>query len=73
MDAVEGFWACPWIGATDPEAECVLRYEDTGERVHEPYDGTNSTWGTGDPVLRAVPAGYEDRRVIRAATGVDGP
>jgi hypothetical protein len=66
MDAREGLWACPWTGATDPESECVLRYEGTSDMVHEPYDGANCTWGTGDSVFRSVPRGYEGRPVVRA-------
>jgi hypothetical protein len=34
--------------------------------VFEAYDGTNGTWGTGDPQFRAVPAGYESHAVVNA-------
>ena len=66
MDAQDGFWACPWLGATRPDFPCRIKYEDTGEYVYEVFNGTNCTWGTGHPIFRAVPKGYEDRAVIPA-------
>ncbi|MBL9083106.1 MAG: tetratricopeptide repeat protein [Planctomycetales bacterium] len=63
-DAAEGFWACPWIGAVDPEMPCRVRCVDNGAAAYELYDGRNGTWGcTGSP-YRETPQGYEHRLVI---------
>lgn len=66
MDAADGFWACPWIGATAASSYCLIKYQETGRYVFEPYDGANCTWGTGDPLFRSAPAGYEDRKIVMA-------
>jgi hypothetical protein len=66
MDAEDGFWACPWLGATEPAAPCRIRWADTGAAVHEPFDGSNGTWGRGEPRWRSVPRGYEGRAVVPA-------
>ncbi|MFX1535137.1 MAG: hypothetical protein ACFFDI_13010 [Promethearchaeota archaeon] len=66
MDAEDGFWACPWLGATRPEFECLIKYKDTGEYVYEPFDGNNCTWGSTGSIWRSVPKGYQKREVIIA-------
>jgi hypothetical protein len=64
LDALEGFRACPWAGATADASPCLIRFKDTGEYAFERFDGANCTWGTGDPVFRSAPAGYENRDVV---------
>ena len=34
--------------------------------MFEPFDGTNGTWGTGDPVYRAVPPGFDAFEIVPA-------
>jgi hypothetical protein len=64
LDADDGLWACPWLGATDPHSPCRIYFKDSGAPVFERYDGKNGTWGTGDPLWRSVPQGYEGREVV---------
>jgi hypothetical protein len=66
MDAQDGYWACPWLGVTDPESQCRIRYASTGGYVFEQFNGSNCTWGTGDSVWRSPPGGYETRKVVLA-------
>ncbi len=58
-DAADGFFACPWIGAVDPQGPCRVRYVDDGAAAYEPYDGSNGTWGSAGSPFRKVPLGYE--------------
>jgi hypothetical protein len=64
MDANGGLWACPWLGGMRSNKSCEITYKD-GKYVFEPYNGKNCTWGSGDPVFRAVPAGYEGKQVFQ--------
>lgn len=61
-DAQEGFWACPWLGATRPESACRILYKDTGQPVFEEFNRKNGTWN-GSQEYRGAPAGFEDRQV----------
>jgi hypothetical protein len=64
LDAADGLWACPWLGATAPESPCRIRYRDSGLFVFERYDGSNGTWVAGPGIFRSVPLGYEGREVV---------
>lgn len=64
LDAEDGIWACPWVGFVKPGMNCQIRYQESGEYVFEPFDGSNCAWGTGNPEWRSVPAGYEDKEII---------
>lgn len=73
-DAAEGLWACPWIGAVDPESPCRVRYGDDGTAAYEPYDGRNGTWVSAGNSYRVIPWGYENRKVVVVETvGSDEP
>ena len=66
MDAEDGFWACPWLGATGPDDPCRIVYADTGLPVFERHDGQNGTWGSAGSAWRAAPAGFQARLVVLA-------
>ncbi|MBI2867818.1 MAG: hypothetical protein HYX97_05740 [Chloroflexi bacterium] len=68
-DAARGLLACPWLGGLRAGKICEITFEDTGQWAFEPFDGTNFTWATGDPVYRSVPKGYE-RRAVRKVSVV---
>lgn len=68
-DARGGLLACPWLGGCrGKNTACNAEFSNTHELAWELYDGTNCTWGSGDPVFRSAPAGLEGRRVeVRGA------
>lgn len=69
MDARGGLLACPWAGGCrGHDAQCVVEFTDTNTMAWEEYDGKNCTWGSGNPVMRSAPAGYEHRPVAFVST-----
>ncbi len=61
-DALEGFLACPWLGATFANCPCAVVFEDSQTFAFEPYHGNNGTWRI-DSEWRSLPLGYEHRPV----------